>query len=85
MPEHIQRRLSFLKELLGPLEFRLPTPQWEAIAAEMDALERDSAELVDRLNDWQSLYSTLRDWVESGDPPTGPHPRRVDDERREAG
>lgn len=84
MPEHIQRRLMFLKELLGPLEFGLPTRQWEAIAAEMDAIERDTAELVDHLRDWQSLYSTLRDWVEVGEPPTGPHPR-PEDVRREAG
>lgn len=84
MPEHIQRRLYFLKELLGPLEFRLPTPQWEAIAAELDALERDSSELVDRLRNWQSLYSTLCDWVESDEPPTGPHPRPIHD-HREAG
>ena len=63
----------------------MPTRQWEAIAAEMDAIQRDSSELVERLQGWQALYSTLRDWVETGEPPTGSHPHSHTDSQREAG
>ncbi len=83
MADTIQRRLSFLKELLGPLEYRLPTPLWEAIAAEMDAIERDACELSTTLADWQSVYQTLRDMAEGGDSPSGGH--RLLDSQREAG
>jgi hypothetical protein len=83
MADHIQRRLSFLKELLGPLEYRLPTPLWEAIAAEMDAIERDACELSANLADWQGVYETLRAMAESSESPSGSH--RLLDSQREAG
>ncbi|MDA3963778.1 MAG: hypothetical protein PF961_23565 [Planctomycetota bacterium] len=83
MNDHIQQRLKFLEELVGPTKAFLPKAHWEAICCEIDAISREVGEMHDKMADWQAMYQLLRDWADTDDPITT---RRVrSDSHREAG
>lgn len=60
---HFRRRLAFLEDCIARLEGGIPRPQFEAIMAELRALDREADLVEHRLETWQTLYDTLRDMV----------------------